>query len=61
MKQMPLYKVIEGQCPGVISEILSPTRLRLLADPQMIQSLISIDEEMEKIKDAVKEITKQDH
>ena len=37
--------------------MFNPSRLRLLADPQMVQSLISIDEEMEKIKDQVKEIT----
>lgn len=57
MKQTPLYKEVESHCPGMISEMFNPSRLRLLADPQMVQSLISIDEEMEKIKDQVKEIT----
>ena len=59
MKQTPLYQEVESYQPGVISEIFNPSRLRLLADPQMVQSLISIDEEMEKIKGKIKEITKQ--
>ena len=59
MKQTPLYQEVESHYPGVISKIFNPSRLRLLADPQTVQSLINIDEEMEKIKDQVKEITKQ--
>ena len=50
MKKTFLYQKIDKYYPGMLSKILNPDRLRLLSNPEMIKSLISMDQAVEKIR-----------
>lgn len=50
MKKTVLYQKIEKSYPGLLSKLLSPSRLRLMSNPEMIKSLISMDQVVENIR-----------
>ena len=49
MKKTKLYKTIERAYPGIIEEALKTARLKLMASPDMIRSLINMDQAVARI------------
>lgn len=49
MKKTPIYKEIEKFNPGLAPIVLNPSRLKLLSKPEMIRSLIHMDQVVEHI------------
>ena len=44
MKRTPLYKKISAKRPELINELLKPERLKIIASPEMVHSLIKLDD-----------------
>lgn len=53
MKNTPLYKKIEQTHPGLINEIISPSRIALLSKPEVIRSIVHVDQMIEQFKYAI--------
>ena len=49
MKKTRLYKEIEQKSPGLLSEVLSPSRLKMLSNPEMVHSLIRMDRAVQRL------------
>lgn len=49
MKRTPMYKLIANSKPGLLGEVCTPERLKLLAKPEMIKALIKVDKAILKI------------
>ena len=50
MKQTPLYKQIEQTNPGFLEQLLSPSRLSLFSDPEVIRSITRVDAMIERFR-----------
>lgn len=53
MKNTPLYKKIEMTHPGLINEIISPSRIALLSKPEVIRSIVHVDQMIEELRNAI--------
>lgn len=44
MKRTPMYKKIATKRPDLLNELLKPERLQIIASPEMVHSLIKLDD-----------------
>ena len=49
MKKTRIYKEIEQKSPGLLCKVLSPARLKMLSNPEMVRSIIRMDHAVSRL------------